>query len=144
MYAIQRIQLGALAPGYLDTVSPFTVQVMSLVVYVILAVPYYVWTHFCYGTTLGKRYGMTLSTLGLCSRRIYVVRAGSYEPITLRQSWIRCLGYAASYLPFGCGYLMAAFHPQKLALHDLFAGTVSILRPEEKSVKAKSGARLTQ
>jgi uncharacterized RDD family membrane protein YckC len=47
-------------------------------------------------------------------------------PISMKQSVIRSIGYAISYLPLAAGYLMAAFHPEKRALHDLLAGTVSI------------------
>ena len=82
-----------------------------------VAFPYYVWGHFRYGTTLGKR------LVG-----VFVVRTDSLEPITLKQSIGRFCAYAVSYLPVGCGYLMAAFHPQKRALHDLIAGTVCIKR----------------
>jgi uncharacterized RDD family membrane protein YckC len=50
-------------------------------------------------------------------------------PISLKQSWIRCLSYTLSYLPMCAGFIMAAFQPEKRALHDLIAGTVSIVKP---------------
>jgi uncharacterized RDD family membrane protein YckC len=43
------------------------------------------------------------------------------------------LGYTVSYLIIGCGFFMAAFHPQKKALHDLLAGTVSVVRNKAKA-----------
>jgi uncharacterized RDD family membrane protein YckC len=63
--------------------------------------------------------------------KIYVVDAKSFKPITLKQSVLRCMGYVVSGLPFLCGYLMAAFHPEKKALHDLIGGTVSIIKEKK-------------
>lgn len=93
------------------------IQLLFYGVYSCVAFPYYVWGHFRYGTTLGKKpFG------------IYVVSAADQGRLTLSQSIIRTAGYVLSSLPFACGYLMAAFHPRKQALHDLIAGTVSRYR----------------
>ena len=46
----------------------------------------------------------------------------------MKQSVVRTVGYALSYAPLGAGFLMAAIHPEKRALHDLIAGTVSITK----------------
>jgi uncharacterized RDD family membrane protein YckC len=100
-----------------DAFNPFFLQIFNGVLYMLLAIPYFVWGHYRYGTTIGKR-----------PFRIYVVSHDNYLPISLIQSWIRCGGYIVSYLPFGVGYLMAAFQPEKRALHDLMAGTVSIMK----------------
>ncbi|MGK5086733.1 RDD family protein [Bdellovibrionota bacterium FG-2] len=103
--------------AFMDSFNPLFLQVFNLGIYAILAVPYYVIGHERYGTTWGKR-----------PFRVFVVDADSLGKITLKQSWIRCLAYGLSYLPFGAGFLMAAFHPEKRALHDLIAGTVSVVR----------------
>ena len=108
--------------GFLDVFNPFQLQVINLGAYALVAAPYYVIGHYRYGTTLGKK------PLG-----IYVVDNATLGPITLKQSWIRCAGYIVSYLPFAAGYLMAAFHPEKRALHDWMAGTVSIRRKKVKT-----------
>jgi uncharacterized RDD family membrane protein YckC len=106
-----------------STINGLLSQVISEVIYTILATPYFVYGHYRYQTTLGKRV-----------LRLYVVRADNGLRITLKQSWIRYFGYLVSYLPVGCGYLMAAFHPKKQALHDLMAGTICV-----REVKAESG-----
>jgi uncharacterized RDD family membrane protein YckC len=100
-----------------DAFNPFFLQVFNGVLYLLLAIPYFVWGHYRYGTTLGKR-----------PFRIYVVSHDNLLPITLVQSWLRCVGYLVSYLPFGVGYIMVAFQPEKRALHDLMAKTVSIMK----------------
>jgi uncharacterized RDD family membrane protein YckC len=120
IYAIRVSMLhahGQSAPPFWDAFDPLWLQIVNAGLYVLMAFPYYVIGHYRYGTTLGKR-----------PLRVYVVQAGSFERITLKQSVIRFFGYLVSYLPFGAGFLMAAFHPQKRALHDLIAGTVSVRR----------------
>jgi uncharacterized RDD family membrane protein YckC len=102
---------------YDDAFDPMIEQVMSVVVFLAIAVPYYVWGTYRFGTTLGKK-----------PFKIQVVRMADGGPITLRQSALRAAGYVLSYLTFGCGFLMAAFHPQKRCLHDLIAGTVSVIK----------------
>lgn len=102
--------------SFWDAFNPMLVQVINLVLYAAIAFPYYVIGHFKYGTTLGKR-----------PFRIRVVDARTYESVTFRQSVVRCLSYFLSYLPFSTGFMMAAFQPEKRALHDLIAGTVSIV-----------------
>ena len=97
-------------------------QIIDTVVYTALATPYFVWGHYRYQTTPGKRV-----------LKLYVVRADDGLGITLKQSWIRYVGYLVSYLPLGCGYLMAAFSPRKQALHDLMAKTICV-----REVKAKA------
>lgn len=36
------------------------------------------------------------------------------------------IGYALSFITFGLGFLLAAFHPNGRALHDLIAGTIVV------------------
>lgn len=109
---------GGVVPSFTEAFDPFLVQALSVGFYFSLALPYFVWGHFRYGTTLGKKLF-----------HIYVVSVSDparAAPITINQSLIRFFAYALSYLPFMAGFVMAAFHPEKRALHDLIAGTVSI------------------
>ncbi len=106
--------------SFSDAFNPFLLQLVNVGIYAALALPYYVWGHYRYGTTLGKR-----------PLRIYVVSQKGHEQISLKQSIARCLGYVLSYLLFCTGFLMAMFHPEKRGLHDLIAGTVSIRKPKK-------------
>jgi len=103
--------------GFWSAYNPFFIQILNIGFYGVVAFPYYVWGHYRYGTTVGKK-----------PFHIYVVQNGDLSPLTSKQSVVRCLAYVISYLPFSAGFSMAAFHPQKRALHDLIAGTVSIRR----------------
>jgi uncharacterized RDD family membrane protein YckC len=104
-----------LATGISDSFNWMIVEGLNAAVYIGISIPYYVTANLKYGTTLGKR-----------AFRIYVVNAEDGMPITRRQAWIRWASYLVSYLPLGTGYLMAAFHPEKKALHDIFARTISV------------------
>ncbi|OFZ79983.1 MAG: hypothetical protein A3K03_13245 [Bdellovibrionales bacterium RIFOXYD1_FULL_44_7] len=108
---------GLSVPPFSDAFNAFWLQVFNIGVYVVIAFPYYVWGHFRFGTTLGKR-----------PFKIYVVDCESLGPITVGQSIRRFFSYGLSYALLCTGFLMAAFHPQKRALHDLLAGTVSVRR----------------
>jgi len=68
--------------------------------------------------TAGKHQG----TFGKRSMGIYV-RKRDGGRIWYGSSVVRFVGYIISWIPFGLGYLMAAFQKQKLALHDIIAGT---------------------
>lgn len=102
---------------YDDAFDPVLEQVVSVIVYLAIALPYYIWGTYRFGTTLGKK-----------PFKIAVVRMSDGGPVTLLQSTLRCTGYLVSYATLGCGFLMAAFHPQKRCLHDLIAGTVSVIK----------------
>ncbi len=45
------------------------------------------------------------------------------DRVWIGSSFVRFVGYIISWIPLGLGFLMAAFQKQKLALHDLIAGT---------------------
>lgn len=67
-------------------------------------------------------------TLGKMAVHIKVVgRDGS--PISLGQAFVRWLGYLASALPLGIGFLMALVNDERRTLHDLLAGTVVVELP---------------
>ncbi len=117
VYQMQAMQIGREAmPPLSDAFSSFWVQIAYLGLYSVLTLAYATIAHARWGTTIGKK-----------TFRIYV---GQYkEPsafLTLNQSFLRAVGYFVSYVPFCAGYLMAAVHPEKRALHDLMAGSVSI------------------
>lgn len=97
--------------------DPVQLQYSVVGMRLVLSLLYFTWATFRWGTTLGKRYF-----------RIFVVNASDESPVTLKQSLIRCLGYAVSYFPLGAGFFMVIFNPKKQALHDLVAGTVSVKR----------------
>lgn len=103
--------------SFWGSLNSLYLQVLNAGLYFCLAFPYYVWGHYRWGTTLGKRLF-----------KIFVVREGEGEfaSLSIGQAISRFFAYGLSYLPLGAGYLMAAFHPQKKALHDLVSGTVSI------------------
>ena len=49
------------------------------------------------------------------------------EPLSFGRALVRHLvGYPLTLLTLGAGFLLAAFHPQGRALHDLLAGTVVV------------------
>jgi uncharacterized RDD family membrane protein YckC len=104
----------------LNQIGPFALQILFVVIRVSLSVVYFTYATYVYGTTLAKRLF-----------RIYVVTADQGDPLTLKQSLTRCLAYTVSYAPLGAGFLMAAFQPEKRALHDLLAGTLSVVRQPE-------------
>lgn len=113
--------LGQRDLNYFEVFSPFVTQVVNLVLYGLVAAPYYIWGHYRFSTTLGKR-----------PFSIYVVDGEAGRAISLKQSIIRFVAYLPSYLIFAAGFVMAAFHPKKMALHDLLAGTVSVIKKKSK------------
>jgi uncharacterized RDD family membrane protein YckC len=106
-----------LRPPFWDAFDPWMIQVLNWGIYFSLSFPYYVYGHFKYQTTLGKR------ALG-----VFVQSVQGKGELTLAQSISRYLAYFVSSLPLGAGFFMAAFHPQKRALHDLLSGTFCIRR----------------
>jgi uncharacterized RDD family membrane protein YckC len=96
-------------------------QAVSTSVALGIAIPYYVWAQYRFGATAGK---------WLCGVRVVQYPGG--QPLRLAQAWRRFFGYLISYLPYGTGYLMVMFHPEKRGLHDLIAGTMSVIERKER------------
>ena len=69
-----------------------------------------------YGATLGKR------ALGL---RVITERGG---PISLSLDTVRYLAQLVSSATLSIGYIMAAFDPEKRALHDRICNTRVVIR----------------
>jgi len=104
MFTTPDTQMALMALSPILTLAPAAV--------VILYVAYFV------ALTAGKHQG----TYGKRSMGIYV-RKRDGGRVWIGHSLVRYVGYIISMIPFGLGYLMAAFHKNKLALHDLIAGT---------------------
>lgn len=67
-------------------------------------------------------------TIGKMAVHIRVVRRDGGS-LSLGQAFVRWLGYLASALPLGMGFLMALVDGERRALHDLLAGTVVVEVP---------------
>ena len=61
-------------------------------------------------------------TLGKRLMRLKVVSLDG-SGVDGRRAFFRWLGYHVSYISLGIGYFVAAFHPERRALHDHIAGT---------------------
>ena len=79
-----------------------------------ISIPYEIGFHYFKGWTPGKR------ALGVIVRD-YKTKG----PLSLRQCVLRYIGQIIAILPFGAGFLMAAWDKEKRGLHDLIAGTIS-------------------
>ena len=104
------------APSFGEAFSGGQIQFVEIVASFFVGIPYYIVFHWKQGTTPGKR--------------LFRIVVRDYEtggPITLRQSMKRYFSQAFSALPLGAGFLMAAIHPKKRALHELMSGTVSLI-----------------
>lgn len=114
-----------LVPQYLLAwvfkMSAFNEQILGEVISVVVLFGYYIWYQSKTGTTPGKQ---------LFS--IYLISEKTGLPPTKGQSALRVFGYLISAVILGCGFLMAAFHPQKKTLHDLLSGTACIRRKKVK------------
>ena len=104
------VQDPELIQGAMMSLAPIVIAVQGASV--LLYVGYFV------VLTAGKHQG----TFGKRSMGIYV-RKRDGGRIWFGSSIVRFVGYIISWIPFGLGYLMAAFQKQKLALHDIIAGT---------------------
>ena len=87
--------------------------VLSLIVPVVYLVGFWAWL----GQTPGK------AAVGT-----RIVRQDGTN-IGIKKAILRLLGYVASSIILGIGFLMIAFHGQKRGLHDLIAGTVVTVGP---------------
>ena len=66
------------------------------------------------------------ATPGKSVAGLKIVDAKSGKPISVKQSFIRYVGYFVSILPLMLGIIWVAFDKKKRAWHDLMAGTVVI------------------
>lgn len=107
------VLLGALVWMTSFTSGPSTSLVTgALSAYNLLCIFYYVYFWGARGATPGK------SLLGLT-----VVTDGGETPIGYGRALLRLVGYAASSLLLGLGFLLIALSPDRRGLHDRIAGT---------------------
>jgi uncharacterized RDD family membrane protein YckC len=100
-------------PSYLVTFLKFLLGLLPVLYFVTL---FYFWK----GQTLGK-YLLRIRVLSLY-----------HEHIGLWHCIERSLGYFASALEFGFGYIQAFWNPNRMALHDKIGETIVIKRPAKK------------
>jgi uncharacterized RDD family membrane protein YckC len=103
--------------GWLATQDALWVEILNLIVYVAVALVLTAEWLYRWGNSPGK-----------WLFRIWVVPSEHLAPLTRRQAWIRTAAMSLSYLTAGVGFLMAAFHPRRMALHDWVAKTWSVQR----------------
>lgn len=92
------------------------IQTVNMAAMFFVSIPYYIGFHWRFGGTPGKRL-----------LKIRVIREIDDGSLSLGRSSARYFAQILSAIPFGAGYLMAAWNPKKQALHDTIAGTVSIV-----------------
>lgn len=118
LYWVQRLWTGVAPPSVWEVMSPLAIQILNVVLYLMLAAPYYVTLQVRTGTTWGKK------PLGI---RVISNDGG---PMSMNQGWIRFFGYGLSYALFGAGFLMVITQKDKRGLHELISGTRSIRVPK--------------
>ena len=102
-------------PPFMDAFSSFWVQVWNAVLYSAFALLWFMEWPARFGTTPGKK------VVG-----VKVIDTTTGKIPTRNQLMKRTLAYGLSYAPIGLGFLMAAFHPEKAALHELVSRTRSV------------------
>lgn len=96
-----------------DFLNPVADQVMRSVYLLVVSFSYFAWP-WCRGG----------QTLGMQAWHIRLIDSRNPEySITLKQAWFRFMGSVLSWAALGAGFLIAGFHPRKLAWHDLMSGT---------------------
>ena len=118
------LRMGAFSGG------PHLVDLAARVAIVLVGVFYLPLSWALTGQSVGK------AILGL-----RVVRRGaesSTEPLALWRCFVRGTGYWLSAVPFGLGFLLAAFDKEHRTLHDRLAGTRVVYQPPKRpSVRAR-------
>ena len=101
------------SPSYLITILKFLFGLLPVFYFTISF-------YFCKGQTIGK-YFLRIRVLSLY-----------HEHIGLWHCIERSLGYFASALEFGFGYIQAFWNPNRMSLHDKIGETIVIERPVKK------------
>jgi uncharacterized RDD family membrane protein YckC len=65
----------------------------------------------------------------------------THERLSLWHSLERALGYGASMLEFGFGFIQYFIHPNRRTVHDRIAETIVIRAPRRKKAKAFAGSK---
>jgi uncharacterized RDD family membrane protein YckC len=103
-------------PSFMVTFLKYLLGLLPVIYFTFL---FYFWK----GQTIGK-YFLRIRVLSLHHERI-----GIWHCIE------RSLGYFASALEFGFGYLQAFWNPNKMALHDKIGETIVIIRQKKRPSK---------
>jgi uncharacterized RDD family membrane protein YckC len=106
-------------------------MVVEFTVALVLNTVYYSFFHYASGQTPGKR------ILG-----IRVVNLGTLDYLSGGQSVWRYLASTLNWLICGVGFLVAAFNPEKRALHDYLAGTRVVYSESVPMNTGEKGATL--
>jgi uncharacterized RDD family membrane protein YckC len=80
-------------------------------------------------------WALTGQSIGKAILGLRVVRRGaesSTQRLALWRCFVRGTGYWLSAVPFGLGFLMAAFDKEHRTLHDRLAGTIVIYQPPKR------------
>ena len=101
------------APSYIITFLKFLFGLLPVLYF---AISFYFWK----GKTIGK-YFLRIKVLSLY-----------HEHLGLWHCIERSLGYFASALEFGFGYIQAFWNPNRMTLHDKIGETVVVERPVKK------------
>ncbi len=109
---VRKYGMGQAGVTFSNAMDPLLEQGIGFVFGLGFTYYYYVPLQLKLGTTPGKKVFS-----------LYVVDANTHARINRKQAIFRVLGYIPSTVIFGAGFLMAAFHPQRKALHDVIAGT---------------------
>ena len=104
------------AASFAEAFTGGFIQTVNFAAMMCISIPYYIGFHWRFGWTPGKRIF-----------RIRVIREIDDGSLSLGRSTARYFAQILSAIPFGAGYLMAAWNKRKQALHDTIAGTVSII-----------------
>ncbi len=105
------VGIGAIITGSMDESTEMITGIFGLIINITLSLIYYVAFVGARGQTPGKM------ALGL-----KIIRT-SGEEMTYGRAFLRWIGYWASFLTIGIGFLMIAFSREKQGLHDKIAGT---------------------
>ncbi len=96
-----------------DLLNPVADRMIRATYLLVVCFLYFAWP-WCHGG----------QTLGMRSWHIRLIDPENPEySITLKQAWFRFMGSMLSWAALGVGFLIAGFHPRKLAWHDLMSGT---------------------
>jgi uncharacterized RDD family membrane protein YckC len=133
-FGIVAVFLGLLSlPATLESwavTHDFTMNIDPFHGWALLSLPLYfgLWTYFGHGQTLGKK---------LLKIRVVAV---AHAHLSLWHSIERSLGYGASILEGGFGFLQFFIHPNRQTVHDRIAETIVIQLGVPPDSRASNGS----
>jgi len=106
----------------MEHANSFIIFLLKLLFGLLPVLYFSLFLYFANGQTIGKYF------LKIKVRSIYHEHLGWWHCVE------RSLGYIASALEFGFGYIQAFWNPNRMALHDKIGETVVIERPTKKVI----------